>query len=316
MVIFLQDFHVISLEYESNSKDRVGNVIPIILKGVVNMRSYGAIQTSFWGNVEAQQLSDQAKLLIAYLLTGPHTTMLGCFRLPKGYIESDLQWERDKSESALSELSRNNFVSYDDSSGWLLIQNFLRFNPICNPRQGVCIQRLFSVVPPHLALWKPLINSLLTHGKHLLSTFTDHLKTLQDSGDTVKKEDVTDQEQEEEQEQEQNKKKEELEEKNLMIEKESKSTYAMQALEVLNFLNNKTGCSYRPVDNNLKWIIGRLHAGASVKDCCQVIAKKTREWHANPKMAEFLRPATLFHPSKFDQYVGQLIVPQEVAQHG
>lgn len=82
--------------------------------------------------------------------------------------------------------------------------------------------------------------------------------------------------------------------------------YNPQAREVLEFLNAKTGRHYQPVDANLKLIVARLKEGASVSDCRAVVAKKAREWSADDKMAEYLRPATLFNATKFAQYRGEL----------
>ena len=82
-----------------------------------------------------------------------------------------------------------------------------------------------------------------------------------------------------------------------------------EAVEVLNFLNEKAGRAYRPTEANLGFIVARFKEGATVSDCRKVIAKKCREWATDEKMAEFLRPATLFNRQKFDQYIGE-IVPQ------
>ena len=79
-----------------------------------------------------------------------------------------------------------------------------------------------------------------------------------------------------------------------------------QAIEVLEFLNEKTGKSFRPVDTNLKFIIARLKSGAHVEDCRAVIAKKYREWRGDQKMIDYVRPATLFNATKFEQYFGEL----------
>ena len=84
-----------------------------------------------------------------------------------------------------------------------------------------------------------------------------------------------------------------------------------QATHVLDFLNQKTGRAYRPVDTNLKLIMARFKSGSSVMDCRQVIAKKTREWKGDAKMAEYLRPATLFNATKFEQYVGELVIAKK-----
>jgi len=87
------------------------------------------------------------------------------------------------------------------------------------------------------------------------------------------------------------------------------SHYNPQAREVLAFLNEKTGRSYKPVKANLSLIAARLKEGATVMECRQVIAKKSREWAGDEKMAEYLRPATLFNATKFAQYAGELVVP-------
>lgn len=78
------------------------------------------------------------------------------------------------------------------------------------------------------------------------------------------------------------------------------------AREILDFLNEKAGRNYQPVDANLDFIVARLKEGATAAQCRQVIAKKAREWGGDEKMAEFLRPATLFNKTKFAQYQGEL----------
>jgi len=85
-----------------------------------------------------------------------------------------------------------------------------------------------------------------------------------------------------------------------------------QAIEVLNFLNEKTGRIFRPVDTNLKLIIARLRSGATPQDCKSVIAKKRRDWIGDEKMISYLRPATLFNATKFEQYLGELIPEGEI----
>jgi uncharacterized phage protein (TIGR02220 family) len=85
-----------------------------------------------------------------------------------------------------------------------------------------------------------------------------------------------------------------------------------QAIEVLNFLNLKTGRKFRLVPANLKLIIARLKSGASVIDCKQVIAKKRREWIGQTEMSEYLRPKTLFNATNFEQYLGEIVeIPEE-----
>lgn len=83
-----------------------------------------------------------------------------------------------------------------------------------------------------------------------------------------------------------------------------------QAKEILEFLNEKAQKNFKPVDANLKPIMARIKE-SSMKDCRQIIAKKVREWSNDPKMAPYLRPATLFNATKFAQYQGELLKQEE-----
>ena len=83
------------------------------------------------------------------------------------------------------------------------------------------------------------------------------------------------------------------------------------AKDILAFLNEKTGRDYRPVDSNLKLIIARLKQGYTPAQCRAVIVRKRREWAEDPEMEKYLRPATLFNDTKFNQYVADVPDKQE-----
>ena len=78
------------------------------------------------------------------------------------------------------------------------------------------------------------------------------------------------------------------------------------AIETLNFLNAKTGHAYKPVDSNLRLITSLLKQGFTPDDIRAVIVSKCRQWSGDPKMADYLRPITLFRASNFANYEGQL----------
>lgn len=85
-----------------------------------------------------------------------------------------------------------------------------------------------------------------------------------------------------------------------------KPNVSHQAVEILNFLNEKTQRRYQPVKANLEMIMARLKDGATVEEMRMVVAKKCREWSGDEKMAIYLRPATLFNRTKYAQYQGEL----------
>ena len=83
--------------------------------------------------------------------------------------------------------------------------------------------------------------------------------------------------------------------------------FKIEAVAVLEFLNEKTGRRFEPVSANLNFIIARFKEGATRKACFQVIAKKFRDWSEKDGMLQYMRPATLFNKTKFWQYEGELL---------
>lgn len=82
--------------------------------------------------------------------------------------------------------------------------------------------------------------------------------------------------------------------------------HSHEAVELLNFLNERVGKNFRPTDENLKLIEARLRSGVPAIRVRQVILRKWREWQDRPDMHQYLRPSTLFNATKFEQYLGEL----------
>lgn len=82
--------------------------------------------------------------------------------------------------------------------------------------------------------------------------------------------------------------------------------FSPDAYAILEFLNHRTGKSFRAVDVNLRLIDARLSSGVSAEVVRGVIVRKWREWKDRPDMHKYLRPETLFGATKFEQYVGEI----------
>ena len=79
-----------------------------------------------------------------------------------------------------------------------------------------------------------------------------------------------------------------------------------EATEVIDYLNAKTGSSYRATtEANVKPIRARLNDGYTVEDCKKVIDTKSGQWLNDPDMSKYLRPETLFRPSRFEGYLNE-----------
>lgn len=83
----------------------------------------------------------------------------------------------------------------------------------------------------------------------------------------------------------------------------NKDIYSREASEIISYLNQITGKSYRPgTQSTGKHIGARLNEGYSIDDFKRVIDSKSAEWLGDDKMQAFLRPETLFG-TKFESYL-------------
>lgn len=77
------------------------------------------------------------------------------------------------------------------------------------------------------------------------------------------------------------------------------------AAELLDYLNQQAGRNFRAVKATLKPIRDRL-GSATPEQIRAVIDDRVKAWKDDPKMAQYLRPSTLFAASKFESYLGNL----------
>jgi hypothetical protein len=140
------------------------------------MREYGKVQLRFWANSGVQQLSDREKLLALYMLTGPHSNSLGCFRLPPSYVSADLCWSLAAASKAIRALEKIDFAYFDNDTSWLFLPRHLHWNKIENPNQGKNLASLFDLVPPGVWFYSELMKAILEQPKYLPEGFCERLQ--------------------------------------------------------------------------------------------------------------------------------------------
>jgi uncharacterized phage protein (TIGR02220 family) len=84
-----------------------------------------------------------------------------------------------------------------------------------------------------------------------------------------------------------------------------KNIYSRNALEVLSYLNSKTGRRYR----DASYIEARLKDGGTLEDCIRIIDAKLKDpfFIENPR---HLNPITLFRKTHWDKYLNEPEVKQ------
>ncbi len=160
------------------------------------MRDYGKVHTSFWSSATTRSLSEDGRTLAMYLLTCPHGTIAGVFRLPDGYACEDLQWEPKRVQEGFAELLENGFANRCETTKWVWVTKHLEWNQPENPNQRKAVAKIATQVPAECA-WN--LDFMRVCGKFWGAETPAEAKGLE----TVKQP-FLNQEQEQEQEQEQN----------------------------------------------------------------------------------------------------------------
>lgn len=132
------------------------------------MREYGKVYTKFWTG-RARELSEDGRLLFLYLLTSPHSTGIGCYRLPMAYIAEDLGWGvrhpgdtvYGRVSDTVKELVAQGVIDHDEQRGWVRLVNWFEHNPIENPSVAKSFIPFIEAVPKESPLRQKLIESLL-----------------------------------------------------------------------------------------------------------------------------------------------------------
>ncbi|MBO9679543.1 MAG: hypothetical protein J7556_14975 [Acidovorax sp.] len=117
------------------------------------MRDYGKVHTTFWTSSSVRELSEDGRTLAMYLLTCPHGTIAGVFRLPDGYACEDLQWDAERVREGFKELFGNGFAKRCETTKWVWVMKHLDWNPPENPNQRKAVAKVAMQVPEQCA-WK------------------------------------------------------------------------------------------------------------------------------------------------------------------
>lgn len=291
----------------------------------MSARDYGKIHSSFWTSETIRGLTEDGRTLAAYLLTSPHTNMLGCFRLPVAYACDDLHWEVERFQDAFNNVAEHGFATIDAGTSWVVILKFLKWNAFENPNVGKAAAKIFAQIPDSCAAKSLLATCLREYGKHFPEALLGPFGTV---SLTVSKpfpnrlpnpiETVSEgfpkpfRNPEPEPEPNQNLKplsgKPDVAaaEDGEMQEPDLTLVSSDPVAEVIGYLNERAGTKFQAVEASAKLIRQRMREGATVAQIRAVIDAKEREWPKGHEMRKYLRPATLFNAEKFAQYSGQL----------
>jgi len=94
------------------------------------MRDYSAVVPTFWTGKtgrEIRALGPECQVIALYLLTSPHSNMIGLYYLPKLFIAHETGLTIEGASKALVSLSKAQFCTYDEESETVFIHEMARY---------------------------------------------------------------------------------------------------------------------------------------------------------------------------------------------
>jgi hypothetical protein len=138
----------------------------------------------FWSDRKVLNWPERERYLALYLLTSEHRNLEGLFRLPKAYIQADLDWSPDEADTHLGALVQDGFVKYDEAAKVVFLPKALKYHQPKAPKQ---IQGAINVLQqiPATVLWP----DFMAAAEAFAPEFFAALKPLS-TGDSVESEEA------------------------------------------------------------------------------------------------------------------------------
>lgn len=239
---------------------------------------------SFWNDDTKvkDDFTPEDKYFYLYLLTNPHTNLAGCYEISLKTMSDETGYSKDTIERLLDRFEKvHEVIKYSSKTKEVYLNNWCKHNWTSSEKLD----------KPLLAQIKSIKNE----------NFKAELVELYNSRDTVSipyqygidtsipipiinnNTNIN----------------------NSIINNKDTNNKEL-IIEIIDYLNNICGTKYTyKSKETIKHIKARLDEGFTVDDFKTVIDKKAGEWLNDPKMSAYLRPTTLFAPSKFESYLNQ-----------
>ena len=79
-------------------------------------RDFAPVSPAIWGSRPFLSLPSDGRVLMLYLICGPHQNSAGCCRIREGYALADLSWQSDQYRRALADIVQADLVMHDPAT--------------------------------------------------------------------------------------------------------------------------------------------------------------------------------------------------------
>lgn len=222
---------------------------------------------SFWTDTKVvDNFTPEDKYFMLYCLTNAHTNILGCYEISVKQMANETGYSVDSINNLLDRFSKTHkIVEYDRDTKELFVRNWYKYNWNKSPKLDDYIRKELDKVKS--TKFKNEIIEIFNSRDTVSIPYEYPMDTTNTNTNTIS------------------------------------NTNTIK--EIIDYLNKKTNSHYKyNIKSTISSISERLKEGFTLEDFKIVIDKKCDEW-LGTEYEKFLRPSTLFRPSKFESYLNQ-----------
>lgn len=146
------------------------------------MRTFGRVETAIWQSRKFRSCSERARLLYLYVVACPHGNAVGCFLLPRGYMEADMGWASETLSPTLSELLSKGLVERCPHSELTRIVGWWGHNKIENPNVATAAIKSINALPFNSQVFHNFVSDLKQYHERYPKLFTEGVWKVFENG--------------------------------------------------------------------------------------------------------------------------------------
>ena len=109
----------------------------------MSAREFSKISPKVWRSNKFRALpSDEARYLLIFLMTSPHQTSAGCFKIPDEYGAADMNWPIERFREYRAQLVEAGLLAFDEVTDEYFVPGWFTFNKPMNVSHQKAIVRI------------------------------------------------------------------------------------------------------------------------------------------------------------------------------
>ncbi len=245
------------------------------------MAVYRQVHTSYWQDAFVLELTPEEKYFYLYLMTNSKTKQCGIYELPIKIIELETGYNTETIEKLIQKFTEYKKIIYSQETKEICLLNWPKYNPTKNPKIKKCVESEL----------KQIKNRQLIAYIYPMQALSQEEKEEEEEKEREKEDIMSSTEAD-------------LDDVSAFVEKQKEKKENIPYKEIITYFNSQAKTDYSPSSAATKnKIKARWNEGFRLKDFKIVIDAKVRSWLTDDKMVKYLRPDTLFSPSKFEGYL-------------